>query len=58
MEPCSANDYDPDVHKYIDIFNLLMNDNDASNDNDSVIQNGLFNVTHNSEFNGFEQDAF
>ena len=58
MKTCSGNNDNSEDSKGVDTFNHSGENNYANNGNDSVIQNGLFNVKHNSELNGFEQDAF
>ena len=56
METCSANDDNSDNYNDIGVSNRSVEDNYENNDNDLFIQDGLFNVTHNAEFNGFMQD--
>ena len=48
IKTCPANNDNSEDHK----------DNDTNNDNDLFLQNGLFSVTHNSEFNGVEHTEF
>ena len=52
VKPYSANDNNPDDYNDIDLFNRLMQDTDANNDDALGVQDGWFSVTHNAEHNG------
>ena len=57
IETCSVNDENSESHKGTDMFNHSDDGHYVNDDDNSVIQNGMFNVNCNPEFDGFEQDV-